>query len=266
MKGVVVFCVVLFWNAIPAPAQGTAPPDTGARVASTARITVQADVDSAIVLVDSVRMGQTPLTIDLKPGFHRLKIIHPDVTNWLTGSIPDSILVGPGEQKTLRYAFGHSILLLSVPSGADVYTGDSLRGSTPLLLAIGDTTALPTITLKKADYDSTTVTLSDARRGIKTVALRKSWTADREGEELDEAEIDQKHSTLRIYLAGAVTVAFGAAAAYYKIQADNQDVQYLGDFNPSSHSQVRRNDTAAAVCLTVAEVGFGFLTYFLLTE
>jgi len=267
MKGFAILCAVLFWGVLQAPAQDIVPPDSGSVSATTAQLNIQSDVDSAIVFIDSARVGQTPLVArGVKAGFHRLKIVHPDLTNWLTNSILDSLEVQPGEEKVLRYSFGKRYLILSVPSGAQLFIGDSLGGSTPYLLSMHEKDSLPSITLKRAGYDSALVDLSEAQRGLVTVSLKKIWTADQRGDESEQIEYGESHGTFRVYLAGAITVGFGAAAAYFKIQADDQNSRYLQDFSSASQSQVHVYDTAAAISLCLAEVGFGFFAYYLLAE
>lgn len=267
MRGILPLGLALFWTVFQAAAQVITAPDTSAGRLGAGRITIQTDVDSALVLVDSVKMGVTPLVLgDIQPGFHRLKIVHPDMTNWLTGSIVDSLRLQPGEEKVLRYSFGKRYLVLSVPSGAEIFTGDSLQGTTPFLLSLSGGDSLAPIMLKRPGYDSAQVNFSDARRGVVTVALNKLWSPGQREEESDESEVTQKHGTLPVLVAGAATVGFGAAAAYFKIQADSKNEQYLLSLDPSLHSKTRTYDTAAGICLTLAEVGFGFLTYFLLTE
>ena len=266
MKGLYTLLIGLLGVARMAPAQDITRPDSTAPTAATAQVTIQADVDSAVVFIDSVMTGQTPLVVKgLQPGWHRLKIVHPDVTNWLTGSILDSIQLIAGEEKAVRYAFGKRYLILSVPSGADVMVGDSLHGTTPLVLTLQETGSNPSITLRKAGYDSARVDLSETQKGTKTVALKRLWSPDQRGEDVEEMTAERGGS-FRAYLAGAVTVGFGAAAAYFKIQADHKNDRYLQDLSSASHSQIQVYDTASAICLAFAEVGFGFLTYYLLSD
>jgi hypothetical protein len=267
MRGVLILSVVIFWGGLQTSAQDPVRPDSSATTSLIGQLTIQADVDSSLVFIDSVRMGQTPLVVNaLRPGFHRLKIVHPDVTNWLTSNIVDSVEILPGEEKVLRYSFGKRYLVLSVPSGAEVFIGDSLSGATPYLLSFQGTDSLSSVRLKKIGYDSAMVDLSEAHRGMVTVVLKKTWKADLRGGEPDEVELVQKPRTFPVYLAGAITVGFGAAAAYFKIQADDRNGRYLQDFSSASRSQIQIYDTAAAICLCFAEAGFGFLSYYLLTD
>lgn len=234
---------------------------------ATGVLSIQTDVDSAVVFLDSAKVGATPLLLrDVGPGFHRLKVVHPDVGNWLTGSITDSVEIKAGEEKSLRYVFERRFLVLSIPSGADVVIRDSVRGSTPYLLSLGGEEALPLITLRRPGYDTTEVTLSDAARGVKTVSLKKHWHPEPGEEAQEELATGDEGSSFHIYLAGAATVLAGAAAAYFKIQADNKNNEYLQNPTSSLRSETRRLDTASALCLTASQVGFGLLAYFLLAE
>jgi hypothetical protein len=230
-------------------------------------ITIHTDVDSALIFLDSLRIGRSPLTVqDLEPGIHWVKVVHPDVTNWLTESIFDTIHVKAGEERILRYAFGLRHLLLSVPSGVDVIIGDSVSGTTPFILALSSRDSTPSIRLWKQGYDTATVTLSSGMRGMATTTLKKVWDPGLEEGSVDGSSMQEGRGLLRLYVTGAAAVLAGAAAAYFKIKADEKNGQYLENPTPSLRSEMRRLDTASAVCLTATQIGFGLLTYFLLTE
>jgi len=267
VREILTLCGLLAWGVLQAPAQYAGGADSTAGMSGTGQISIRTDVDSAIVFLDSARVGLTPLVIrDVRPGVHRLKIVHPDFTNWLTGNIVDSVRILPDEKKDLQYGFGRRYLILSVPSGADLMIGDSLVGSTPYLLTMSGADSLPAVKLRKPGYDTARVDLSEARRGIATAAMVRLPNAGVPEDQLEEEVPGQDHGTFRLYMAGAITVGFGVAAAYFKVQADERYDQYLSDFTSASRSQVRVYDTASALCLVVAEAGFGMLTYLLLAE
>jgi hypothetical protein len=267
MRKIAVLCAMAFWTIMPVSAQEVLSPDSNAAQDSAGILTIQSDVDSAVVFLDSTRVGVTPLVLrDVRPGMYSLKVVHPDLGNWLTGSITDSVEIGPGEEKSLRYAFERRFLVLSIPSGAEVVVQDSVRGLTPYLMKLGEQEALPRITLRKPGYDTAEVTLSDAPRGVKTVSLEKRWQPESGEETPNELASGDEGGALHIYLTGAATVLAGAAAAYFKIQADNKNSEYLRNLDPSLRSETRRLDTASALCLTASQVGFGLLAYFLLAE
>jgi len=95
------------------PAQATLP----RQGADTSNVTILANVDSAIVIIDSVRAGVTPLHLgSIVPGLHRISLFHPDLANWLTGSVRDTFSVTSGETRLLKYTipvFGDTSLARS---------------------------------------------------------------------------------------------------------------------------------------------------------
>jgi hypothetical protein len=267
MKIMLTVCGVFVWGALQAPAQYAGSVDSAAMNGATGRLTVRTDIDSALVFLDTSRVGLTPLVIeDVQPGIHRLKVVHPDVTNWLTGSIVDSIQIHAGEEKTFQYDFSRRYLILSVPSGADLMVDDSLYGTTPFLLTLSGNDSVRALTLREPGYEAGRVDLSGARRGIVTVALKRLPGAPLSEEVLEEEAPGANHGAWRLYAAGSITVGFGAAAAYFKIKADNRYDEYLSNSTGASRSQVQAYDTASAICLVVAEAGFCMLSYFLLAR
>ena len=98
----------------------------------TSRVTILANVDSAIVIIDSARAGVTPLLVDsITPGMHRITLLHPDIANWQTGSVRDTFSVQRGEIRVLKY----TIPVFSDTSGArsPVFRPQNM-GSDPVFL------------------------------------------------------------------------------------------------------------------------------------
>ena len=233
---------------------------------SWATVTITTENDTAIVIVDSVRRGTTPLTLDsLAPGTHILKLVQSDVSSWLTGSITDTLRCTSGDRRTLRYGFPRKVMIVTNPSGAMLFAGDSAIGSTPTVVAI-PTEGLPSVfSAVKEGYERTIVPLPPGGSGITRAAMTKLWQAESpEGSLVKESS--GTRSSLKVYAAAGLTLAAGAAAAYFKIKADNRNADYTATGNPLLRDETHRLDTAAAVSLLVTQIGFGFLTYFLLAD
>jgi hypothetical protein len=230
-------------------------------------ITIEASIDSAVVIIDSVRTGITPLTIgSLTPGLHHISLVHPDVENWLTGNIRDSFVVNAGETRTLRYVFTPWYIISSNPFGADVVIGDSFAGSTPFVLKTMGPLGGSGISIRKAGYEATDLSLADANRGAVGVSLKKIWRDREENQSLltDSDETDSDH--LRLYITGAATILSGAAAAFFKVQADERYDLYLKTGDPGLLQKTNRLDTASAIALGATQVGLALCAYFLLSE
>jgi len=95
-----------------------------------ATLEVSSDPSGADVYVDSFYKGTTPLTIQLSPGSHTVRITKGDYEVYTT-----TVTLSPGETKsisaTLKPAYGY-LNVESDPSGAKVYVDGDYVGTTPL--------------------------------------------------------------------------------------------------------------------------------------
>lgn len=229
--------------------------------APTSSLTILTNVDGARVFLDSDSVGVTPLTIpSVALGKHRLKLVPPDVENWLTEPIVDSIQVQSGEPQTFRYSFNQKFLVLSTPTGAEIFSNDSLMGTTPLVIK----TELQSLRLKKQGFEETTVEIANAKRGVLAVKLNKVWQSGADSSIFSDSE--EKPSSLRLYITGATTILAGAASAYFKVKADNSYSNYVRTGDPSQLSEVNRLDTSAGIALAATQISLGLFTYFILSE
>lgn len=227
---------------------------------------IETDVDSAIVRMDSLTVGYTPLDLPgLLPGTYVLDIIDPDLSNWLTQNVTDSITVVAGEQTTRRYALQPRMALLSDPSGAEVLAGDSVLGTTPLLLP-RDAVAHQSLVLRKEGYDQRTIMqpMEGATRGFAAFSLTKAWNI--EGDAIAYGAVKPSPNTVPLYVTGVATVLSGAAAAYFKIKADSRYQNYQQTGDQAFLRQTDRLDTAAAISLALTQAGLALFTYYILSE
>jgi hypothetical protein len=221
-------------------------------------------VDTALVTIDSAFSGGTPLTVSVPAGRHILRLVHSDVASWLTGSITDTLILSPGGEKKLHYQFERRFLVVTTPDGASVTVGDSLFGTTPLVMRLPAGAGLPTLLLRKKGYASASLTAPPGAGQIAHAVLARAWQAEQEESPL-QSDIPV-HTPWRYYIAGGATLLSGAATAYLKIRADEQNDLFLRTGDPARWNETRRYDTAAAITLVATEIGFAFLTYFLLSD
>jgi hypothetical protein len=256
---VVMMGIALMASARGGPADSTTP--------APCSLTLRTGADTAWVFVDSVRAGRTPLTLDsLRTGKHALRLIQSDLSSWLTGSINDTIVLAPGEQRTLRYTFDRRVMVVTDPSGAVVYMGDSVAGTTPLVLA-SRTAELPSsVTVERKGYERTVILLPAGTSGVARAALKKIWQSEPSETPLMAESGSSERTGLRLYVAGGVTIAAGIATAYFKIKADEKNALFQNTGDPSFQRETHRLDTSAALSLLATQVGFAFFTYFLLSD
>jgi hypothetical protein len=221
--------------------------------------------DSAWVYLGAKLAGRTPCTLMIDtPSVQYLRLLHPDRENWLTGSVFDTLRCAPGDTVVRRYALDRWTMVTSSPPGAEVFHGDSLVGTTPLLVPPGRVPPDALIHLRKRGYDPAIAQMGGGRRGILSVPLMASHDP---GAEPDQSLLPHSApSSLRLYLSGGGAVIAGAAAAYFKVKADNRNSDYLATGDPVLASERDRFDRASGVFLAAAQVSIGLFMAFLLSE
>jgi len=247
---------LLFLGTVPDSATGAA-----------CSLTVRTGTDSAWVTIDSVRRGRTPLTLDsLRGGPHVLRLTQVDTASWLTGSITDTVYLSPGESRTLRYTFERRVTVVTDPSGALVYIGDSVAGTTPLTITSRTGPLPPDVHVVRSGYERTVVPLPVSGSGVARAVLQKMWQSETAENPLMSESGSAERTGLRLYVAGGTTVVAGAIAAYFKIRADSRNALYQQTGDPSLQSETHRLDVSAAISLVAAQIGFAFFTYYLLSD
>ncbi len=246
--------------------QGQAP--RGQAPMGHAGVTILTNPDSALVAIDGLLSGSSPLVIDsLGSGRHLLVITRRDTANWLEDPLADTVELAPGEHRGLKYTLEASDALSSVPSGATVSIGGIPAGTTPMVVRSKEGIPVQPVTLSLEGYEPVQVNLTPASGGALQVSLRRLWSAN-QGEERGSMAtlLPGKPGPARLYISGLAAVAAGAVAAYFKIQADDRNDVYMQTGDPAIRSQVHKYDTISALSLTVAQIGMGLFAYFLLSE
>lgn len=224
-------------------------------------LTIETDQPGALVFLDNDSVGITPLTISSHhAGRRHVRLVPREASNWLIDPIVDTIDIDPTTLQTKRYTFSPKLLIVSTPAEAEVFLGDSLIGTTPLVVP----GAPGPLRLQKMGYADTTLDISHATRGIFATTLKKVWTSTAEESIFKDSQ--EIGSSLRLYITGATTVIAGAVSAYFKVKADNTYSQYIRTGDPSQLAEVNRLDIAAGIALAATQLSLGLFTYFILSE
>lgn len=91
-----------------------------------AGITVSSDPIGATVYINGSRVGKTPVTLELDPGFYKIRLEYEGY------EIADSFSIEPGETLPLNYVFNGTLKVTSTPSEAEAYLGEDYLGLTPI--------------------------------------------------------------------------------------------------------------------------------------
>jgi hypothetical protein len=232
-----------------------------------ASVTVRTNIDSARVFIDSAFAGHTPLRIDtLSPGTHEIRLVHPEVTSWLTGNVTDTVSLLPGESRNLSYTLREWYYLNSVPSGAKIYINDSLAGATPMVL---NSSLLPTgssLSLAKTGYERAVTAPADFQRGSLILPLVRASGVEPVNGSIIMQQVPVGRHTLRLHLTGYSTLLFGAITAYLKIRADDAHENFIRTQNPAYISRRDRLDSQAIAAIVITQIALGLFVYFLLSE
>jgi len=228
-----------------------------------ATLSIRTSLEGVRVYVDTLAMGTAPLeSVSIDTGQHILHYVHPDGNRWLYPAVTETLFVHPSEHIERTASFQKLYSVTSEPYGATIQWNDSILGQTPLRIPLPSSNSMITIT--KDGFHAETIPLVSDVHEVH-VALHPL-----EGEMGPSASLylshEQSKSSMPLYLATGATVLTGAAAAYFKIKADNSYRDYLRNGGQPSLDQVHKFDTLSGVSLAICEVNLLVLTYFLLSR
>jgi formylglycine-generating enzyme required for sulfatase activity len=136
-----------------------------------AQVTVVSDPPEAVIQVDGVRQGLTPVTLPMAAGQRKLELQHPGYKPWI-----QTIPVAAGPPVTLETAvlepLDGRLAVKSQPEGASVMVGSQYRGQTPLAIDLPPDTP-HRVQLSKSGYApaSREITLTSGEETVLQVEL-----------------------------------------------------------------------------------------------
>jgi hypothetical protein len=202
----------------------------------------------------------------LQPGLHTVRVVHPDYANWLTETIRDSVTTSAGGELLKTYTLGQWYSVVSIPSDAQVFSGDSVIGTTPLVLSPLSLPTDSTLVLRKRGYAPVSTSLALASRGVLLIPLSPSGEPVEENDWRLSSSARSRTSTLPLWVSGGSAVIFGGFSAYYKLEADRHQSSYLSTGNPYHLVERDRLDGLSALYFVAAQVGLGVFIWYLLSD
>jgi len=228
-----------------------------------ASVTVQSNVSGALVYVDSMFLGTTPLdTIYLDPGRHVFTLLQPDHQSWLHSAIVETLTLLSTQHLYYRVTFPQFYHITSEPYGATVYLSDSAIGQTPVRLQLPSSTVI--LRVAKDGYREELLPTTPDAKHIHVVL--SSLDANSPLVISPYLSAKTSTSTLPLFVTTGTTVLAGATAAYFKIQADKHYNEYRLLGSQGSLQKVREYDRISGIALATSELSFLLLTYLLLSR
>ncbi|MGA9115474.1 MAG: PEGA domain-containing protein [Bacteroidota bacterium] len=258
MKPRALCALLLLVAAGPSPARG----GDSTLAQTPARLSVRADHPGADVFLNGERIGPAPLEISLPAGTSVVWVGSTASGSWFLRSASDTLHPEPGERMEKTYRLIHTRALLSEPAGLQVLLGDSVLGTTPLL--VGGESGHGRFLLRGMGFPDTLLPGWEPGSYIHRVRLGGSaqagWPPGETG--LREDRVPRGP----LLAAGGGALLAGAFSAWFKIRSDELHAQYLATGDPALAARVRRLDAAAGIALAVAQAGLGIAAYLLLSE
>jgi hypothetical protein len=230
---------------------------------SRATLSVHASLSGVHVYVDTFSIGTVPIeSIAIDTGKHILHFIHPDGNRWLYPAITETLLIHPTEHIQRIIHFPEQYFITSEPYGATVQWNDSILGQTPLRISLPS--SLPVIMITKGGFQTETIPLSSDVHEVHVLLHTLQGEAGATSSMYLGSE--RSKSPMPLYLTTGATILTGAAAAYFKIKADNSYLDYRQNGDQSSLDSVHKFDALSGVSLAVCEVNLLLLTYLLFSR
>jgi hypothetical protein len=235
-------------------------PDT---LSSYSSMSVISPIDGVRIYVDSLFFGFTPQdSIRISSGFHILRFIHPDHRNWFIRAVVETVQLKPHEHIIRDVRFPRLCRITTNPFNATAMMGDSVCGTTPLMIPM--TGGGVNLSISKDGFNGITRRFEGDHEQFH-IDLERSFIPKMNDGSLYLSPISSKGNTTVYFSAGATLLA-GAAAAYFKIKADNSYSDYRLTGDPAALDKVHSLDTASGVSLIVAEISFFLMSYLLFSQ
>lgn len=221
---------------------------------------IDTNLPEAAVYADSVKVGTAAQALLTVPATTRtVRLVPPGRDTWSIPPEAVSIDAAPGDTLRLDLAFPYHHQVESIPFGATVYLetaeGWEPLGETPLVY----TSAVPLdgrLVVEQPGYVVERLTPGTAVWNRYNITLSPSKELIPQAAEV-EWRPPRKHRAWIDYVAVGTALAAGAAAVYYKFEADALYREYERTSDPALRPEIERFDRYSGVALGTMQVGLG---------
>jgi hypothetical protein len=226
-------------------------------------VEIRTGITGVRVYADSQYLGATPLpAAGVAEGMHIFRYVPPDAGRWLSSAVIETLMIRPGDRLVRTVDFPPLYHITTEPYGATVRRNGIPVGETPVDLQVSPSKDL--ITVARPGYEEAAVAFTGEERTVH-ILLRPTGETMADQQSIYLSGERTKNSFPILVTTGA-TVLTGAAAAFFKIRADNYYDDYTRTGNQESLSQVHRLDVASGLSLAASELSLLTLAYFLLAR
>lgn len=233
-------------------AQEIDPPLTG-------MLELASEPSGAEVFLGDSLLGRTPIRI-MAEHADSIRLYYPSRLAWdaQRRALPPDPL--SADQGVVHVRFDARVRLRALPHDARVFRGDSLLGTTPLLVGRD---AGP-LRIEALGYTGTDWNPMDAeRRDVLVVLDPLDMTMD---SRVEFRSTGLRLPSVEVLLPAGLGLAAGVAAVIFKQKADGIYDDYLLTGDDSLLSQTKKYDIYAGISLALLQVGLGYVIYRILDE
>ncbi len=228
-------------------------------------LTITSNVENAKIYFDTAFIGLTPLTdYAIKEGYYKIKIYNPrSLKDWENENKLINLFIESDTAFTV--SFRHFYYFNSTPFDADVFSNDSMLGSTPLRL-FEDYELTGNLIFKKKNYKDYIYDLKnyDFEKGVNLSLESKGTETISDLVYKDRVtQFKTKRSLISIGALAAASLAGGYFAINFKNKSNAEYDNYLATGNAAYLSNSNSQDTYFVISLILMQAAIGGLIYFL---
>lgn len=228
-----------------------------------AQISIYAKPKNALIRLDSVIIGHTPLTrLMVKPGTHRVEALAPDDGLWNESNQVKIFTLKAGQDTILQFRFQRTVSINTIPYQAHLFWENQNLGSTPLFLPFEENRGKK-FRLEKNGYYSLTFTLKNPQPYLfQLKPLELSQTED-EHPSFTRTLFHKRLKSKVLLLGGSVIAHW--LAFYLKNVADDNYNRYVSASDPRLINKYWNNtqkyDRYSDISLGISYAFLGGLIY-----